>query len=63
VGGPGAVLVDGRLVATWRPRKKGKKLTVTVEPFASLTKATRADVAAEVASIATLRGCSSSEVA
>lgn len=38
------------------------RCAVTVEPFASPTKAGRNEVETEIASIALLRGCSSSEV-
>ncbi len=33
LGRPGAVLVDGAVAGTWRPRKSGKKLTVAVGPW------------------------------
>lgn len=61
-GGPGVILLDGRLVATWRARRKGTRLVVGVEPFISLPGTTRRRVETEVASIASLRGCQSSEV-
>ena len=44
---PGAVLVDGEIVGTWR-RAMG---TVTVEPWRRLTRAAREAVAAEAASL------------
>src|SRR5918998_1185138 len=34
LGRPGAVLADGDLAGTWRPRKAGSSLTVTVELWA-----------------------------
>lgn len=33
VGAPGVVLVDGEVLGTWRPRKRGRSLTLTVTPF------------------------------
>jgi hypothetical protein len=35
-GAPGVVLVDGAMVATWRPRAKGATLDIHVEPFDEL---------------------------
>ena len=34
LGRPGAVLVDGEIVGTWRPRKSGSAVTVSVDPWA-----------------------------
>ncbi len=62
VGEPGTVLVDGRLAATWRPRKSGPKLSLTVEAFDTLTSRQRKEIEAESEAVATLRGCSSVEV-
>jgi len=36
LGRPGAVLVDGEVAGTWRPRKAGRQLTVQVEPWRAL---------------------------
>ncbi|GGO18927.1 winged helix DNA-binding domain-containing protein [Micromonospora parathelypteridis] len=36
LGRPGAVLVDGELVGTWRPRKSGNTFTVAVQPWRKL---------------------------
>ena len=38
LGRPGAVLVDGEIAGTWRPRKSGRTLTVRVEPWTRITK-------------------------
>ncbi|HEV2769770.1 MAG TPA: crosslink repair DNA glycosylase YcaQ family protein, partial [Solirubrobacteraceae bacterium] len=63
VGAPGTVLHDGTLVATWRSRRSGKKLSITVDPLASITSTQRQRVKDEAESIARLRGCSSAELA
>src|SRR4029450_13189989 len=39
---PGVVLTADQLVATWRSQRAGKRLAVTVEPFAPLATPTRA---------------------
>jgi hypothetical protein len=62
IGNPGAVLADGALVGVWRPQKKGKRLAISVEPFAALSAATRAEIEAEAALLAPYRGCTSSQV-
>jgi hypothetical protein len=36
LGRPGAVLADGELVGTWRPRKSGSRLTIAVQPWQKL---------------------------
>ncbi len=56
LGRPGAVLADGELVGVWRPRKSGRKLTVTVEPWGPLSAAVRAQVAEQAGRLAAYRG-------
>lgn len=56
LGNPGALLADGEVLGTWRPKASGKKLTITVETFAPLPKPVRTAVDAEAARIAELRG-------
>jgi hypothetical protein len=58
----GVVLADGEIVATWRPKKEGTRLTLNVEQVAALSPANSADLDGEVAAIATLRGCKTYEV-
>lgn len=58
-GEPGVVLLDGHVVGTWRPRKSGRTLTVTVTPFDPLTTGDVARVQAEAETIGPLRGASS----
>ena len=38
LGGPGMALVDGEVAGLWRPRKKGKRLVVELEPLRKLTR-------------------------
>jgi winged helix DNA-binding protein len=52
---PGVVLAGGRPVATWRSRRAGRHLAVTVEPLGRLPAATRAAIQAEADRIASLR--------
>lgn len=62
VGSPGALLVDGRIVGAWRPRKRGSRLTVTITPFDTLRARHRRALEEEAEQIAPLRGASSFEV-
>jgi hypothetical protein len=57
VGGAGVVLVDGRPAATWRSRKQGKRLEITVEG-----KVPRRKLQAEAERLAPHRGCTSVSV-
>ena len=45
------VLVDGRAVATWARKRSGRKLTITVSPFESLSDEVRAGIDEEVGDI------------
>ena len=56
LGGPGMALVDGEVAGLWRPRKKGKRLVVELEPLRTLTKAEREALAAEAERLAPFRG-------
>jgi hypothetical protein len=58
LGRPGAVLADGELVGTWRPRQSGRKFTVAVQPWRSLPAATREAVAEQAERLAAYRGVS-----
>lgn len=62
VGDPGTVLVDGKVVGVWRPRKKGRQLTVTIVTFDSLAARNRKPLHAAVEQVAAVRGASSSNV-
>jgi hypothetical protein len=59
LGNPGALLVDGEIVGTWRPLKKGKRLTVTVSTFGPIPRPTHAEIEAEAALLGPIRACSS----
>lgn len=59
VGAPGALLVDGEVVGTWRPRKSGRRLTISVTPFAPLSVGGESRVRAEAETLGPLRGASS----
>ena len=62
IGNPGVVLADGELVGLWRPKKSGKRLQVTVEVVAPVSRSVRAEIEAEAALLAPSRGCTSAEV-
>jgi hypothetical protein len=59
---PGVVLTAGQLVATWRSQRAGRRLAVTVAPFAPLATPTRAAIQAEADRIALLRDCEAAQV-
>ncbi|MGI8754731.1 MAG: DNA glycosylase AlkZ-like family protein [Acidimicrobiales bacterium] len=44
IGWPGAVMVDGGVVAAWRTKADGSKLTVTVQAFESISRTVRAAI-------------------
>lgn len=56
LGSPGAVLVDGEVVGTWRARNRGKALTVAVEPFEALPRRVRRELDDEAQRLAVVRG-------
>ncbi len=62
VGNPGALLVDGRLLAAWRPKKKGRRLCLIIEPFAPWPQKRLPEFEAEAATLAPHRGCTSVEL-
>jgi uncharacterized protein YcaQ len=59
LGNPGALLVDGEIVGTWRPQKQGKRLTVAISAFGPIPRPTRAEVEAEAALLGPIRACTS----
>ncbi len=58
IGRPGAVLVDGELVGTWRPRQASNKLTIAVQPWHRLSNATRTAVTEQAERLAAYRSVS-----
>ena len=63
LGGPGMALVDGEVAGLWRPRKKGKRLLVELEPLRELTGGEREALAAEAERLAPFRGAETAELA
>ncbi|MET7835733.1 winged helix DNA-binding domain-containing protein [Micromonospora sediminicola] len=58
LGRPGAVLVDGELVGTWRPRKSGRTFRVSVEPWQKLSESRRRAVVEQAERLAAHRSVS-----
>jgi len=56
LGRPGAVLVDGEVAGTWRPRAAGSRLRVQVEPWGAVTARLRRDIEEQAARLASHRG-------
>jgi hypothetical protein len=63
LGRPGAVLRDGEVAATWRPRTAKGRLTVVVDPWGRLSKADRAAIEVEASRLAAHRGVELAEIA
>lgn len=63
VGDPGAVLVDGEVTGTWRPRKRGRTVTITVTTFDPLRARNRQRIEDEAERVAALRGATAADVA
>lgn len=62
VGGPGAILSDGEIVGTWRPRESGRKPRIEFKAVVALGRDALEALAAEAERIAPLRGTSSVSV-
>lgn len=62
VGDPGTVLADGEVIGTWRSRKNGKKLAVSIKTFSRVTSRYKKPLETEAEQVATLRGASNAEV-
>ncbi|WP_456786454.1 DNA glycosylase AlkZ-like family protein [Cellulomonas sp. P5_C5] len=56
IGRPGAVLADGELVGTWRPRAKGKRLALELDEWVPWSSRTTAAVGIEHERLAEFRG-------
>jgi hypothetical protein len=57
-GNPGVVLRAGRVVAIWRPAKKGRVLAITVTPFDALSGRDRAQIDEHAQALAPFRAAS-----
>ncbi len=62
VGAPGAVLAGGKITGTWRPRRSGRKLALTIRTFDPATARDRKLLQDEAQQVALLRGASYAEV-
>jgi len=62
VGAPGTVLADGRITGTWRPRKSGRKLALTVRTFEPPSTRLRKQLSQEAEHVAELRGAATVQV-
>ncbi|HEY3009253.1 MAG TPA: winged helix DNA-binding domain-containing protein [Micromonosporaceae bacterium] len=62
LGRPGAILVGGELVGTWRPRQSGNALTVVVQPWHKLSDAKRKAVTEQAERLAAYRSVSLARV-
>ncbi|MFC0032389.1 winged helix DNA-binding domain-containing protein [Micromonospora chaiyaphumensis] len=56
LGRPGAVLVDGELVGTWRPRRSGRAVKLAVQPWRKLSDARRTAIVEQAERLAAYRG-------
>lgn len=63
LGRPGAIVADGEVIGTWRPRTSGRKLVVRIAPWGPLQAGDRALVEAQAERLATHRGSVPGEIA
>ncbi|QCQ90245.1 winged helix DNA-binding domain-containing protein [Rhodococcus sp. SGAir0479] len=63
LGRPGAIAVGGEIVGLWRPRTSGKKLSVEVTPWATLSRATQTGIDEQAEALADFRGTALGAVA
>lgn len=56
IGNPGALLADGEIVGTWRPRASGRKLTLEIAPVVPLPPDVRSRLDDEAERVAAARG-------
>lgn len=56
LGRPGAVVADGEVVGTWRPKTSGGRLTVVFDPWTKVTSALRSTIDEEAERLAAHRG-------
>lgn len=63
IGRPGGVAVDGDIVGTWRPKTSGRKLTVNVDLWKRVPKATHPAIEEQAERLAAFRGVTLAAVA
>jgi hypothetical protein len=63
VANSGVVLVDGAVACSWRARKQGRRLSVTLTPLDGWNPAARPRIERELATVAELRGAELTELA
>lgn len=63
LGRPGAIVADGEIIGTWRPRTSGRRLTVRIEPWGPLRARDRAAVEEQAELLAAHRGADLAQVA
>jgi hypothetical protein len=63
LGRPGGVLVDGEVVGTWRAKKSGSSVPVSVEPWVAVTPAARTAIGEQAERLAAFRGLALTAVA
>jgi len=62
LGNPGALIVDGEVAGTWRPKKSGTRLQLTVTPFDRVPPRVRKAVDSEAERVAAARGATDVDV-
>ncbi|MET0459985.1 MAG: winged helix DNA-binding domain-containing protein [Ilumatobacteraceae bacterium] len=62
LGRPGAIVVDGEVLGTWRPRTTGRRLSLTVDPWRRLRRGESALIDEQAARLAAHRGVTLSGV-
>ncbi|MGH9138480.1 MAG: DNA glycosylase AlkZ-like family protein, partial [Acidimicrobiales bacterium] len=63
LGRPGAVIAGGDVLGTWRPRTSGRRLTISVEPWAQLGRKRWRRIEEQAERLASHRGASTVSVA
>jgi hypothetical protein len=63
LGRPGAIVADGEVLGTWRPRTSGRRLTVRIEAWEALSAGVRALVGEQAERLAAHRGVTLAGVA
>ncbi|CAA9278385.1 MAG: FIG00816115: hypothetical protein [uncultured Acidimicrobiales bacterium] len=56
LGRPGAIVADGELIGTWRPRASGRRLTLRIEPWTRISPVDRPLIEEQAERLASHRG-------